>query len=48
MYRTSGCLKPWLKVFQTEDKLNVLKLSAELERCWCLGDLLIPGNRARN
>jgi hypothetical protein len=30
MYRTSGSLKPWLKVFEAEDKLDVLKLTAEL------------------
>jgi hypothetical protein len=44
MYRRSGSLKPWLKVFETEDKLHVLKLTAELERRWCLGYLLIHSN----
>lgn len=37
-------MKPWLKVFETEDKLHVLKLTAELERRWCLGYLLIHSN----
>jgi len=31
MYRTNGSLKPWLKVFEAEGKLNVLKFTAELE-----------------